>query len=261
MQLRQIEKSSSVSLLIALAENKCAPSATASSPGTSRLRTMVRLHDSTVKEAFERKRVDIRYAIGEKGYRRDRSKLLPDIPPAPPSFHPPTKRARTNGSNVEFVEFACNYSGANRSDDGLSEEDADERRPCAPECENNDETSETSREDARIALSEKKEDAHDNAALKQEESPKNIVLRYEETQMNEEETPNNTQLKQETQSDSFLRQDLSSGDNSNGKSTKEDKSEESYFSASDEESEEEALDDDDEEYEVPSDESVDDEFG
>ena len=67
-------------MLITLAEKKCAPSGFPSVPGESKLRIMVRLHIPSVKEAYDRKRVDIRYAITQKSasaQSKHKKELLP----------------------------------------------------------------------------------------------------------------------------------------------------------------------------------------
>lgn len=52
-------------------------------PGISRLKTMVRLHDKHVYDAFQNKRRDIKWAI-QNGYQRDLGKdELPYLPSAP----------------------------------------------------------------------------------------------------------------------------------------------------------------------------------
>ena len=101
-----IEEKSSPSLLIGLAENSCAPSSFPSSPGISRLRTMVRLAIPSVKESFERKRIDIRYVIAHGVFRRDRSAhYLPEIPAAPAPSDP--LFVRKNGTSVLAIEYPC----------------------------------------------------------------------------------------------------------------------------------------------------------
>jgi len=101
-----IEEKSSPSLLTGLAENSCAPSSFPSSPGISRLRTMVRLAIPSFEESFERKRIDIRYAIAHGGFRRDRSAdYLPEISAAPASFDP--LFVRKNGTSVLAIEYPC----------------------------------------------------------------------------------------------------------------------------------------------------------
>ena len=98
-----IEQNCSLPMLITLAEKKCDSSGFPSVPGVSKLRIMVRLHIPSVKEAYARKRVDIRYTI-QKSFIRDRGKNLPEIQPAPPSFEPPL--IRKNGSAVLDLEYA-----------------------------------------------------------------------------------------------------------------------------------------------------------
>lgn len=101
-----IEQMSSLSLLISLAEKQCAPSGFPSGAGHSRLQTMVRLSDPIVKAAYERKRLDIRYAINQRGVRRDRRiKQLPNIPSAPASYDSPP--ALKNGTSVVDIEHVC----------------------------------------------------------------------------------------------------------------------------------------------------------
>lgn len=136
-----IEKHSSLPLLISLAELKCAPSNFPSSPGENRLRKMVRLHIPSVKEEFERKRVDIRYAITQKGFVRDRTKHLPEIPSAPTSFGQPTPR--TCGALVLDLEYACASSAGVESDE-------------------NGTTNETSKEDAKEDSLKISDSSHDN---------------------------------------------------------------------------------------------------
>ena len=65
---------------------------------------MVRLAIPSVEESFERKRIDIRYAITHGGFRRDRSAhYLPEIPAAPASFDP--LFVRKNGTSVLAIEY------------------------------------------------------------------------------------------------------------------------------------------------------------
>jgi hypothetical protein len=65
---------------------------------------MVRLAITSVEESFERKRLDIRYAITRGGLRRDRSaKYLPEIPAVPTSSDPPF--VRKNGTSVLAIEY------------------------------------------------------------------------------------------------------------------------------------------------------------
>lgn len=104
-----IEQHSSLPLLIQLAERRCAPSGFPSVAGASRLREMVRFDDPRVVIAFDAKRRDIRHAITVLGHRRDRSRHLPDVPPAPASFGRPV--ARRNGASVIDVEYACDVGG------------------------------------------------------------------------------------------------------------------------------------------------------
>jgi len=103
-----IEHASSLPLLVDLAEKRCAPSNFPSVAGISKLKTMVRLSNPIVKDAFERKRVDIRYALLKRGFRRDRSKHLPNISPAPSTFEPPV--IRKNGTSVIDIEYALSKS-------------------------------------------------------------------------------------------------------------------------------------------------------
>ncbi|KAL9186262.1 hypothetical protein ACHAXT_005500 [Thalassiosira profunda] len=105
-----IEENSSVPLLISLAERKVAPSIFPSVPGVSKLSEMVRLGDSRVKEEYDRVRVNIRYAITQKGYRRDRSQQLPAIPAAPASFLQKPKR-KTCVVDVEYAGPCAKKSG------------------------------------------------------------------------------------------------------------------------------------------------------
>jgi hypothetical protein len=66
---------------------------------------MVRLTDSSVEECFERKRIDIRYAITQKGFCRDRSAYcLPEIPAA--SALPNPLFVRKNGASVLAIDFS-----------------------------------------------------------------------------------------------------------------------------------------------------------
>jgi len=99
-----IEQSSSLQLLICLAERGCAPSSFQSVPGVSRLGAMVRLHDPRVREAYEQKRFDIRHALTRLRFRRDRSRPVSsfDIPSAPPF----SGNKRRNGRSVLEVEHA-----------------------------------------------------------------------------------------------------------------------------------------------------------
>lgn len=100
-----IEEKSSPSLLTGLAENSCAPSSFPSSPGISRLRTMVRLAIPSFKESFERKCIHIWYVITHGVFRRDRSAhYLPEIPAAPAPFDP--LFVRKNGTSVLAIEYA-----------------------------------------------------------------------------------------------------------------------------------------------------------
>ena len=103
-----IEENSSLPLLLALAERQCAPSEFLSIISQSRLHTMVRFHDPDVEAAFERKRVDVRYAITQCGFRRDRTKHLPNIPSAPASAQRP-EAAR--GSSVLDIENGICVNG------------------------------------------------------------------------------------------------------------------------------------------------------
>jgi len=104
-----IEQNSSLPLLLQLAEKRCAPSSFPSVAGRSRLRAMIRLDAPNIREAFDAKRVDIRHAMTRCGFRRDRSKHLPEIPPAPESFCPPF--VRKNGTSVVDVVRACDVVG------------------------------------------------------------------------------------------------------------------------------------------------------
>jgi len=99
-----IEEHSSSLLLIALAEKGCAPSSFPSLAGRSRLSAMVRLNIPGVKYAYARKRVDIRYALTQSGFRRDRSLALPDIPCAPAAYK--------SSSDVLDAVFAAGVGGA-----------------------------------------------------------------------------------------------------------------------------------------------------
>lgn len=103
-----IEEKSSLPLLLALAERQCAPSEFLSIESQSRLHTMVRFHDPDVEAAFERKRVDVRYAITQCGFRRDRTKHLPNMPSAPASAQ---RHEAARGSSVLDVENGICVNG------------------------------------------------------------------------------------------------------------------------------------------------------
>lgn len=70
-------------------------------PGASKLLAMVRLNDPVVKEAFDQKRADVKYAIVKKKFRRNLlGKQLPAIPKAPVS-----KLLHQNGTRVSNIEY------------------------------------------------------------------------------------------------------------------------------------------------------------
>ena len=71
-------------------------------PGISRLKTMVRLHDKHVHNAFRNKRRDIKWAI-QNGHRRDLGKdELPYLPSAP---------AKIAGARILDIEMRDFYNG------------------------------------------------------------------------------------------------------------------------------------------------------
>jgi len=213
-----IEQTSSLPLLINLAEKRCTGS---SVPGFSRLREMVR-HIPSIKEAFESKRVDIRYAITQRGFRRDRSKHLPDIPSAPAV----TPVVRKNGTSVLDIEYACPSNNAVESGGGESEttcNDDDSVAEGEGQSENNSSTQD----------SEDCEGGRDNASR------------------NKKEEPNATS--NDASSKTSLLLDDRNNDEDDAQMGRSDSSE--SLSAPDEKSEDEAVDDDDDdEYEVSSDE-------
>ena len=126
-----IEENSSLPLLLELVDKKCASSCFPDVAGISKLCAMVRLNVPSVKEAYEHKRRDVRFAITHAGFCRDRSKHLPDIPSAPASFDPPL--LRKNGTNVlDLMKAKRSCSDDNDSDiciDADTEEDENEH-PC-----------------------------------------------------------------------------------------------------------------------------------
>jgi len=98
-----IEDNCSVPLLLALGVKECAPSSFLSKESQSRLKKMVRVDIPSVKEAFEQKRIDVRYAI-KGGFRRDRSEHLPTMPIVPKEVSTPI--VRKNGTSVLDVDYA-----------------------------------------------------------------------------------------------------------------------------------------------------------
>ena len=98
-----IEENSSARLRKRLKEKQCNLSKCPTVPGVSRLHAMVRLAIPTVNDAFERKRINIRYAITQRGFRRVLGKGLPVIPDAPPSIPLVFKHAGTHVMDIEYA--------------------------------------------------------------------------------------------------------------------------------------------------------------
>lgn len=273
-----IEEISSLPLLISLAEKKCAPSNFLSVAGVSRLRAMVRLNVPRVKEAFDRKRVDIRYAITQLGS-RDRTKDLPDIPSAPTSFDPPL--VRKNGSSVLDVEYACPSSDAGSCggveneiicfDDGSEEEvNADQSEKIGSSQDDNDQ------DGSSATLMDEKEDSnavsYDRASKETHSSDGGIGGEGKDGVKDKEKTTSVTLMDEKEDSSAVSygtaskeTQSSDGGIGDEGKDGLKDKenttmalsfgydSSESA-SMSDRQSEDEAMDDnDDDEYEVSSD--------
>lgn len=82
--------------------------------GVSKLRAMVRLSDPRIKQAFLRKRADVRYAIIKRGFRRNLvSANLPNIASAPDTnTHANTPQ---NGAFVIDVETPADVNCSSNS--------------------------------------------------------------------------------------------------------------------------------------------------
>jgi hypothetical protein len=119
-----IEENASARLRKRLKEKQCNLSKCPTVPGVSRLHAMVRLAIPTVNDAFERKRINIRYAISQRGFRRQLGKSLPVIPDAPPSI--PLVRNQYAGTHVMDIEYdGRDHHDEEHSCDEDSEAEAD----------------------------------------------------------------------------------------------------------------------------------------